>query len=190
MATELLTRSGTPAAPVDRFEAFFREHFVKVYGLLYRVTGNAHDAEDLAQELFLQLSRRNPPVWESPVAASWLWKAATHTALNALRGERRRFAREERAHRQDLPMRLVAERDGDPAGSLVRKEQQQAVRRALRMLKPQEAGLLLARHSGLSYAEVAAALNLNPASVGTLLTRAEEHFKRVYQQQEIPHGNL
>jgi RNA polymerase sigma-70 factor (ECF subfamily) len=190
VATELLIRSDAPATPANDFESFFREHFSKVYGLLYRVTDNAHDAEDLAQELFLQLSRRDPPVWQTPVAASWLWKAATHTALNALRGDRRRAAREERAYRQDVPIRLVAERDEDPAGSLLRREQQQAVRQALRKLKPQEAGLLLGRHSGLSYAEVAAALNLNPGSVGTMLARAEERFRRVYQEQEIPNGSL
>jgi RNA polymerase sigma-70 factor (ECF subfamily) len=49
--------------------------------------------------------------------------------------------------------------------------------------------LLLARHSGFSYAEVAAALNLNPASVGTLLARAERRFKEVYQNQETQDEN-
>jgi RNA polymerase sigma-70 factor (ECF subfamily) len=174
---------------MDSFEAFFRDTFPRVYGLLYRVTGNAEDAEDLSQELFLQLARREPPVWQTPVAAGWLWKAATHTALNALRGNRRRAAREERAHRQDLPVRLVAEREEDPAGSAIRREQQEAVRRALRAIRPQEA-MLLARHSGLSYAEVAQALSLNPASVGKLLSRAEQRFKAAYQDQESPDANL
>jgi RNA polymerase sigma-70 factor (ECF subfamily) len=165
------------------FEAFFREHFGKVFGLMYRVAGNAQDAEDLAQELFLRLSRRQGDA----VTDGWLWKAATHSALNALRGKRRRLAREERAVRQDTALQLVSERDEDPAGSLLRKEQQQAVREALRKLKPQDSVLLLARHSGLSYAEVAAALDLNPASVGTLLSRAERRFKEAYQSQEKPH---
>jgi RNA polymerase sigma-70 factor (ECF subfamily) len=78
----------------------------------------------------------------------------------------------------------MAEREEDPSDSLLRKEQQEAVRRALRELRPQDSVLLLARHSGLSYAEVAAALDLNPASVGTLLARAEGRFKRIYQDQE------
>jgi len=178
-----LASSSTPvqAAP---FEAFFREHFGRVFGLLYRVTGNAQDAEDLSQELFLGLSRRQPPVWDSPTASSWLWKAATHMALNELRSTRRRRAREERATVQDSPLRFLSESDGDPANSLLRRERQQTVHAALRRLKPQEAALLLARHSGLSYAEVAAALDLNPASVGTLLSRAEQRFKDVYQAQE------
>lgn len=180
--------SADPSSTVGAFEDFFREYFARVYGLLFRVTGNAQDAEDLSQELFLQLSRREPPVWDMPVAAGWLWKATTHLALNELRGKRRRVAREDRATRQEQPVRLLSEREQDPAGSLVRKEQQAAVRRALKSLKPQESMLLLARHSGLSYAEVAAALDLNPASVGTLLSRAERRFKDVYQDQENHNG--
>jgi RNA polymerase sigma factor (sigma-70 family) len=187
MAVDLLPTADTRSATAA-FEDFFREHFGKVYGLLYRVTGSAQDAEDLSQELFLQLSRREPPVWDTPVAAGWLWKAATHLALNTLRGKRRRVAREDRATRQDLPVRLLSEHEQDPVGSLLRNEQRQAVRQALSKLKPQEGLLLLARHSGLSYAEVAAALDLNPGSVGTLLSRAEHRFKDVYQAQEDHHG--
>ena len=183
MAVDLLTKPESRSATAA-FEGFFREHFTRVYGLLYRVTGNAQDAEDLSQELFLQLSRREPPVWETPIAAGWLWKAATHLALNTLRGKRRRLSREDRSTRQDQPVRLLSERDQDPAGSLLRREQQRAVRQALARLKPQDSLLLLARHSGLSYAEVGAALEINPASVGTLLSRAERRFKDVYQAQE------
>jgi RNA polymerase sigma-70 factor (ECF subfamily) len=182
MAAEMMMTNA--ARPAASFEMFFREHYGKVYGLLYRVTGSPQDAEDLSQELFLDLSRREPPVWDEPVTAGWLWKAATHSALNALRGSRRRAAREERAVRQDVPLRLIAGHDEDPAGSLLRQEERAAVRDALRRLDARDAMLLLARHSGFSYAEVAAALNLNPASVGTLLARAERRFKEVYQNQE------
>jgi RNA polymerase sigma factor (sigma-70 family) len=183
LAADLLAASDHRPA-VAGFEGFFREHYGRVYGLLYRVTGNPQDAEDLSQELFLQLAHRQPPVWDTPVTAGWLWKAATHTALNALRGARRRASREGRAAREDLPVRLVSEREEDPAGSVLRNEQRAAVRDALGQLKPQESTLLLARHSGLSYAEVAAALDINPTSVGTLLARAERRFKDVYRSQE------
>ncbi len=150
---------------------------------MYRVTGNAQDAEDLSQELFLALSRR-----EAAVPGAWLWKAAVHAALNELRGERRRRAREQRAVLQDAPLRVVSEGEADPAGSVLRDEQRDAVRAALRQLKPQESLLLLARHSGLSYAELAAALDLNPASIGTLLARAERRFREVYEAQERSDG--
>jgi RNA polymerase sigma-70 factor (ECF subfamily) len=162
------------------FEQIFRELYPRVYGLLYRVTGNAADADDLAQEVFLQLYRRDPPIWQDPAAEGWLWRAASHAGLNALRGERRRREREERAFREERPLRLVFEREEDPAESLARRAQQAAVRAALRQLKPQESSLLLLRHAGLSYRAIAEALELNPTSVGTLLRRAEARFKETY----------
>ena len=183
MAALALEPAAAPVASPTTFDEFFRTHFSRVYGLLYRVTGNPQDAEDLSQEVFLDLAGRRP-LWDSPTAGAWLWKAASHTALNALRGERRRHSREERAMRQSEPVRLLAEREQDPAGSLERKERQDAVRRALATLQPRDSMLLLARHSGLTYAEVAGALDLNPASVGTLLARAEQRFKDAYQSQE------
>jgi RNA polymerase sigma factor (sigma-70 family) len=167
--------------PASRtFDDVFRELYPRVYGLLFRVTGSAEDADDLAQEVFLQLYRREPPIWQEPEAEGWLWRAASHTALNALRNSRRRHEREERVFHRDRPLQLVAEITEDPAESLARKAQQEAVREALRRLKPQESSLLLLRHTGLSYAEIAEALQLNPASIGTLLRRAEARFKERY----------
>jgi RNA polymerase sigma-70 factor (ECF subfamily) len=181
MAVTVLTSEPLTASS---FEDFFREHYGRVFGLLYRVTGSRQEAEDLSQELFLQLSQRQPPVWREPGAGGWLWKAATHSALNALRGSRRRLDREERATRQDLPVRLVSEEDADPAGAVLLQEQRAAVRAALGKLEARDSLLLLGRHSGLSYAELAAALDVNPSSIGTLLARAEQRFKDVYQAQE------
>jgi RNA polymerase sigma-70 factor (ECF subfamily) len=47
-------------------------------------------------------------------------------------------------------------------------------------MKPSSAQILLLRHSGLSYAEVAAALDVSSGSVGTLLARAEKEFQQLY----------
>jgi RNA polymerase sigma-70 factor (ECF subfamily) len=56
------------------------------------------------------------------------------------------------------------------------------VRRILATMKPGQAKILLLRHSGLSYKEIAIALNVAPGSVGSLLTRAERAFRAKYQQ--------
>ena len=59
-------------------------------------------------------------------------------------------------------------------------QQQEQVRAVLAALDSRQAELLLLRGSGLSYAEVASALELNPSSVGTLLARAQQAFRKEY----------
>jgi RNA polymerase sigma-70 factor (ECF subfamily) len=55
------------------------------------------------------------------------------------------------------------------------------VRAALLAIKPRSARILLLRYSGLSYAEIAAALEIAQGSVGTLLARAEKEFEEVFE---------
>ena len=59
-------------------------------------------------------------------------------------------------------------------------EEQERVRLVLAVIKSHQAELLILRSHGLSYEELAAALDLNPASIGTLLSRAHEVFRKEY----------
>jgi RNA polymerase sigma-70 factor, ECF subfamily len=61
------------------------------------------------------------------------------------------------------------------------------VRSVLAAMKPTQASLLLLRAEGLPYAQLAAALRLNPASVGTMLARAEARFKQEYKTRHGDH---
>jgi RNA polymerase sigma-70 factor (ECF subfamily) len=56
------------------------------------------------------------------------------------------------------------------------------VRLVLAQMKPRSAQLLVLRHSGFSYAEIAAALGVAPGSVGVLLARAEKEFEERYKR--------
>jgi RNA polymerase sigma-70 factor (ECF subfamily) len=61
--------------------------------------------------------------------------------------------------------------------------EQEHVRTVLGALDARQAELLVLRASGLSYTEVAAALELNPASVGTLIARAQQAFRKEFIQR-------
>ncbi|PMP85558.1 MAG: RNA polymerase subunit sigma-24, partial [Roseiflexus castenholzii] len=63
-------------------------------------------------------------------------------------------------------------------------EERDQVRAALATMPQRQAHLLLLRHAGLSYAEVAAVLNLAPGSVGTLLARAERAFVAAFTKEQ------
>jgi RNA polymerase sigma-70 factor (ECF subfamily) len=98
--------------------------------------------------------------------------AAAHTALNLLRAGRRRAAREEdaaAATHADVP---------DVADAVLTLEDRRRVRAALARLPRKQAVALVLRHSGLSYADVAAALDMSPGSIGTTVRRAESALRK------------
>ena len=161
-------------------EPIFREHWSRVYSVLYRLVGDDAEAEDLALETFWRLYRRPPSLREGQGFGGWLYRVATNLGFNALRARKRRQRYEEAAHTLDLG----GDPPDDPATELERGQELRKVRAVLEQMKPRSAQVLALRYSGLSYAEVAAALGVSPASVGTLLARAEEEFENRYQGQE------
>lgn len=122
----------------------------------------------MAQEVFLAFGRSSVPAGEAP---GWLSVAAAHTALNHLRSGRRRTAREVAAAGRDVV-------GPDVADVIVMRDERRRVRAALAELPRKQAVALVLRHSGLSYAEVATALDLSPASVGTTVRRAESALRK------------
>ena len=158
-------------------EEVFRAAYPRVVGVAARVLGSRDGAEDVAQEVFLQFARSSVP---TGAATGWLSVAAAHTALNHLRSGRRRASREE------------AVASGEPvapdvADTIVTLDERHRVRAALGRLPRRQAVALILRHSGLSYAEVAAALDLSPGSVGPTVRRAESALRKELYRHASPH---
>ncbi len=161
------------------FDALFLAHFQAVFRLAYRIAGTREEAEDLAQETFLRL-HKSPRVWQEASEAgvrAWLFRVVTHLGYNSNRGRGRRQRRE------DAVLELPAG-EGDPADVAEQVERRLAVRRVLLTLPQRDAQLLLLRNAGLSYKELAEALQVAPGSVGTLLARAEAAFEKAYAAEE------
>src|SRR3989440_9289507 len=155
----------------DPFERLFLQEYPKVVAIAYRVLADRTAAEDVAQEVFLKSHRRHAP--DSERASGWLHAAAVHSALNVIRGDRRR-AQRETAHALDPARPAIL----SPEHIVEDAEQRREVRRALMRLPERTAAVLMLRHSGLSYAEVATALGIKVGNVGTLLRRAEEALRK------------
>ena len=152
----------------DDLEQVFRADYPRVVGVAARVLGSLDQAEDVAQEVFLAFGRSSVPVRE---AGGWLTVAAAHTALNLLRSGRRRTAREEAARGEPTVV-------PDVADAVISRDEHSRVRAALARLPRKQAVVLVLRHSGLSYADVAAALDMSVGSVGTSLRRAESALRK------------
>lgn len=155
----------------DPFDALFRSEYPRVVSVANRVLGDPAEAEDVAQEVFWDLHRRHPE--GLPLAGRWLHSAAVHTALNRLRSRRRRERREDLAERDRHSGELA-----DPERLHLREAERRQVRSALAALPERKAAVLALRYSGLSYAEVGAALGVKPGQVGTLLRRAEAELAK------------
>ena len=163
------------AAISPAFEALFRAEYARVVGIAHRVLADQAEAEDVAQEVFVSFYRGHPA--DAAYGPAWLHAAAAHAALNALRGRDRRSRREAA---QALPPDARADQ-ADPADTVAIAETRDEVRAVLARLPERSAAILALRYAGLSYAEIAAALDVRASSVGTLLRRAEEAFRRELQ---------
>jgi RNA polymerase sigma-70 factor, ECF subfamily len=172
-----LLLEGVGRGDTASFEALFHRHYDRVYGLLFRLVGNRVEAEDLAQEVFLKLYRRPLRGQQEHNVSAWLYRVATNMGYNHIRGRRRFWQRN---------VALVPEensRQNDPAERAAERETRAAVRAALARLPERQVQLLLLRQMDLSYAELADACEVAPGSVGTLLARAAEAFRKAYQKE-------
>jgi RNA polymerase sigma-70 factor (ECF subfamily) len=158
------------------FESLFAKQYPRIVAILRRIVGDRGRAEDLASEVFLKLYTR-PLTHDSDTnVGGWLYRTATNLGIDALRASRRRDSFEHAAAR-DNSYNKIAENGFEQT---VRLERAQRVRSVLAEMKPAQAQLLLLRASDHSYRELAACLDLEPGSVGTLLVRAEAEFERRY----------
>ena len=155
------------------FDEFFRAHYTRIARTVARVVGDHARAEELAGEAFWKLSR-NPQAFGEK-AGGWVYRTAVRLALNDLRGRKRRNHYEQMSG--PGPVALTPEEVHAAA------EEREHVRLVLASLSERDAELLLLRSGGLPYVEVAAALDLNPASVGTMISRAQQAFRKEYVKQ-------
>lgn len=108
-------------------------------------------------------------------AVGWLYRTAVRMSIDELRKEARRIRNE------SLPLTWQSAKT--PEEEHAAEEERDRVRLVLASLDPRQAELLLLRSNDLSYGDVAVLLDLNPASVGTLISRAQQAFRKEYLTQ-------
>lgn len=160
------------------FEALIRRHQRRVFGLLLRMLGNVQEAEDVAQETFLNLHRHGHRFRSQSRFSTFLYRVAVNAALNRRRSLGRRRARREALERrqevgEDLPSSPRGPEDAAAGGQI-----QAHVQRAIGTLPAHlRIPLVLFDIEGLSYAEVAGVLQVAEGTVKSRIHRARQALR-------------
>ncbi len=157
------------------FRAAFERHHPLVFRLSLQLVGDRSLAEDLTQEVFVSLSRQRLPLNDPAATRAWLLRVTLNRGLNMLRASRRRVDRERRSADEAC--------SEDPESLLERRRAQRRVQEIAATLEPRAAKLLMLRHLGMSYAELAEFVDVAPGSIGTLLVRAQRAFVAAYRER-------
>jgi RNA polymerase sigma-70 factor (ECF subfamily) len=167
-----VTNAEMAAVPEDdaSLESVFITHYARVARTIALVIGDHGRAEELAVEIFLRWSRMGAS--NAPNPDGWLYRAAANLAVDELRRRARRSKLNQLFRRFQSP--------ATPEEIHGANQERDRVRQILREMQPRQAELLVLRTQGFSYEELASALNLNPASVGKLLSRARQTFREEY----------
>lgn len=162
----------------ERLAALFKDYHAPLVRFLTRRLGDRDSAEEIAQETFVRALKQETITSER----SWLFAVAS----NLVRDEARRESRERKRH-DLIRARAEAESSVEPEPTTMERAEDQALaRQAIEMLGERDRDALLMREEGLGYEEIAEALGLSLASVGTTLSRARRRLMEAYEslQQE------
>jgi RNA polymerase sigma-70 factor (ECF subfamily) len=155
-------------------EAVFHTHYLRIARAIAGIVRDSARAEELAVEVFLKWERT--PAAQQEGSEGWLYRTAIRIALNDLR----RTTRRQRYENLFAFMTFAGQRGSPVEEAFAAQEKEQRVRLVLSVIQPRQAELLLLRVNGFTYEELASALDLNPASVGTLLSRALAAFRKEF----------
>lgn len=174
---EVETGSSTPANNLSdkMFQDLFKRHYALIVRKVMILVKEQSVAEDIAQEVFMKLYHTDRSTINN--LSGWLTKVAANTAYNHIRTEQRHRARttkQETYERQET---------GSIEDRYMELEDIQDVQKILMKLPERDRDILLMKFSGYSYEEIAKTKSVEKTSIGALLVRAKNRFKKIYLEE-------
>src|SRR5882672_4451255 len=161
------------AGDARAFEELVIAYQHRVFGVALRMLGNRAEAEELAQEVFLRVHQAIAEFRGDAKLSTWLYAIASRLCLNRLTSGERRMARG-----GEETLTRLASGHASPADELERSELEAALHRAIAELSEERRIVVVLRDlEGLSYEEIAAALELELGTVRSRLHRARMDLK-------------
>jgi len=161
------------------FGVLLDKHRSAVVHFLYRMVQNHPVAEELAQEVFLRVYRSRSSYEATAKFTTWLFRIATHLALNALRdGKNERSQERLDDDSSDMPVRQISDSQPSVEQFMVYQARLDEVRRAVATLpQKQRAAVLMHKYEEMEYSQIAKVLNCSESAVKSLLFRAYETLR-------------
>lgn len=165
----------------ESFRVLLEKHRNPVVHFVYRMVQDQAVSEELAQEVFLRVYRSRGTYEPTARFTTWLFRIATHLALNWLRD-----GRNERGHQRldddrdgEMPAREVSDRTPSVEQRMVYQARLQEIRDAIALLpEKQRAAVLMHKYEEMEYAQIAGVLQCSESAVKSLLFRAYETLRR------------
>lgn len=162
------------------FALLLERHRGPVIHFLYRMIQNQAVAEELAQEVFLRVYRSRATYEPTAKFTTWLFRIATHLALNWIRDQKNEKGQE--SLDQELndggAVRQVPDRQLNIEQMMLREARMEEVRRAIAMLpEKQRAAVLMHKYQEMEYSQIAKVLSCSESAVKSLLFRAYETLR-------------
>ena len=161
------------------FTELLDKHRSSVVHFLFRMIQDQAVSEELAQEVFLRVYRSRNSYEPTAKFTTWLFRIATHLALNWLRDGKNERAQERLDEiNGDGPIREVADRGVTVEQKMLHEVRLDEIRRAIAGLPDkQRAAVLMHKYQEMEYAAIARALECSESAVKSLLFRAYETLR-------------
>jgi RNA polymerase sigma-70 factor (ECF subfamily) len=166
----------------ESFRVLLDKHRNPLVHFLQRMVQDSGASEELAQEVFLRIYRARTSYEPSAKFTTWMFRIASHVALNWMRDERharasvRLDAAAERG--DDLPARQLKDKHPTAENSLVYETRLQEIRNSIAALPAkQRAAVLMHKYEEMEYSQIAQALECSESAVKSLLFRAYETLR-------------
>jgi len=160
------------------FALLLERHRGPVVHFLYRMVQNQAVSEELTQEVFLRVYRSRSTYEPTAKFTTWLFRIATHVALNSIRDGKKEKGHESLDVEIEGMERQVADCQPTVEQEMIQNVKLREVRQAIEALPAkQRAAVLMHKYEGLDYAQIAAVLSCSESAVKSLLFRAYESLR-------------
>jgi RNA polymerase sigma-70 factor (ECF subfamily) len=164
----------------DSFRLLLEKHRAPVVRFVYRMVRNQAVSEELGQEVFLRIYRSRANYEPAAKFTTWMFRIASHLALNWLRDGRNERARQVpmEVREESAPVREFPDRKPTVEERMVGEVRMEEIREAIaRLPEKQRAAVLMHKYEEMEYSQIAGALGCSESAVKSLLFRAYETLR-------------